>query len=104
MCQDFKSDLKKAKQRALHLLIRHGIRYGEGAAEKCQRMSERVESIAQQPVYLEKVKKLRAFKGEAAIIALSFIEKASELSRFLRAAQFMAFLDPVPCEHSSGEK
>jgi transposase len=138
LSEDFKSDLRKAKQRLLHFLLRHRMCYTEGTnwtekhlawirglkfdsaiaretlneylchivdlKEKCQRIAERIEQIAGEPRYKEKVKRLKVFKGVETLIALSFIVEVADFRRFSRAEQFMAFLGLVPSEHSSGGK
>jgi transposase len=72
--------------------------------ERCARVSERVEQIAQQDRYAEQVATLKAFKGVETLIALSFVVEIADFRRFATADQFMAFLGLVPCERSSGGK
>ena len=138
MYEDVKDDLKRAKQRVLHFLLRHGIRYTESGnwtaghrrwlrtlqmehpiaqgtleeylayvselEESCQRIAARIEQIALEEKYAEPVAQLKAFKGIATLIALSFIVEIGDFRRFATAQQFMAFLGLVPSEYSSGSK
>ena len=138
MHEDLKSDLKKAKQRTLHFLLRHGLRYTEGnnwtgkhrawlksvelgeptaqetlveylchisdLEEKCARIKGRIEEIAEEPKYRERVSALKAFKGIETLIGLSLVAEIGDFRRFARAQQFMAFLGLVPSERSSGGK
>lgn len=138
MYEDIKGDLKRAKQRTLHFLLRRGLRYTAGGnwtggyrrwvlsiemdqpteqetldeyyarvtelEEHCQRMAARIEELACDERYAEPVRELKAFKGIATLIALSFIVEIGDFRRFATAEQFMAFLGLVPSEHSSGSK
>ena len=138
MYDDMKGDLKKAKQRVLHFLLRHGIRYRDSRnwtgkhrawlksleldepiaqetlaeylchisdlEEKCARIKQRIEEIAEGPEYQEPVRALKAFKGVETLIGLSLVTEVGDFRRFSRAEQFMAFLGLVPSEHSSGGK
>lgn len=138
MHEDMKSDLKKAKQRVLHFLLRHGIRYRDGRnwtakhrawlksvdlgapiaqetlmeylchisdlEEKCARMKERTEQVAEEPQYRQPVRVLKAFKGIETLIGISLVTEVGDFRRFSRAEQFMAFVGLVPSEHSSGGK
>lgn len=138
MYEDTKGDLKKAKQRVLHFLLRHGIRYrdstnwtgkhrawlktlqlGEPIAqetlmeylyhigeleEKCARMKQRMEEIAQESKYELPVRTLKAFKGIQTLIGVSLAAEVGDFRRFTDAEQFMAYLGLVPSEHSSGGK
>ena len=70
--------------------------------ESCQRIAARIEQIALEERYAEPVAQLKAFKGIATLIALSFIVEIGDFRRFATAQQFMAFLGLVPSEHSSG--
>lgn len=139
MYEDAKDDLKRAKQRVRHFLLRRDIRYEAGKSswtqkyyrwlgslsfdlpfdqetfteyyeevkrldEKRVRIKQRVEQIAQEDQYVEKVKRLCAFKGIATLIALTIVVEIGDFKRFASAKQFMAFLGLVPSEHSSGGK
>ena len=70
--------------------------------ESCQRLVARIEQIALEERYAEPVAQLKAFKGIATLIALSFIVEIGDFRRFATAQQFMAFLGLVPSEYSSG--
>jgi transposase len=138
MFEDTKTDLKKAKQRLLHFLLRRGLRYQEGnnwtekhkawirslemehtidqetlseylsqigdLEERCHRITSRIEEIAGEEVYRDRVATLKAFKGIETLIALSFVVEIGDFRRFAAAEQFMAFLGLVPSEHTSGNK
>ena len=72
--------------------------------EKCQRIAARIEEIAEEQEYRDRVAGLKAFKGIATLIALSLVVEIGDFRRFSAAEQFMAFLGLVPSERSSGEK
>jgi transposase len=72
--------------------------------EACQRIEARIEQIALEERYAEPVARLKAFKGIATLIALSFVVEIGDFLRFATAQQFMAFLGLVPSEYSSGNK
>ncbi len=72
--------------------------------EKCLRIQERIEALAEGPRYAEPVRVLKGFKGVQTLTALSLVAEVGDFQRFGRAEQFMAFLGLVPAEHSSGGK
>ena len=77
--------------------------YGiKGLEEKLRMMDKRIEEIALSEPYVERVKKLRCFKGVEYLTALSIICEVGDFKRFQNAAAFMAFLGLVPGEYSSG--
>ena len=75
----------------------------EQLAEKVSRFDARIEEIAQQEEYRERVNRLVCFKGVRTHTALSFIVEIGDFKRFPTAGQFAAFLGLVPGEHSSGD-
>ena len=137
MCNDFRSDLKKQKQRLLQFLLRLGKKYDKGywtgahhqwlkslrfdeemhkitfmsyytaileQEAKILLIKEKIEEIAAESAYAEKVSKLRCFKGVETLTALTFVVEIGDFRRFRKAHEFMAYLGLVPSEHSSGEK
>jgi transposase len=68
------------------------------------RMEKRIETIAQQGEYREKVQKLRAFRGIDYLTALALICEIGDFRRFPSAGAFMSFLGLVPSEFSSGNR
>ncbi|MDA3822444.1 MAG: IS110 family transposase [Bacteroidales bacterium] len=137
MCNDFRSDLKRQKQRLLQFLLRLGIKYDKsywtGAHRtwlkslqleqemhqstfnsyytaileqeaRIELIKEKIEEIATEKAYAERVSKLRCFKGVETLTALTFVVEIGDFRRFGKAHEFMAYLGLVPSEHSSGEK
>jgi len=72
--------------------------------EKIAKLKEKIEEIATEARYTEKVSKLRCFKGIDTLTALSFVSEIGDFRRFRKAAEFMAYMGLVPSEYSSGDK
>ena len=75
----------------------------EQLAHKVERFDKRIEELANQDAYRERVNQLICFKGVKTHTALSFIVEIGDFKRFPTAGQFASFLGLVPGEHSSGE-
>lgn len=71
---------------------------------KIERFDLRLEELASQEEYQEKVKKLCCFLGIKLQTALSLIVGTGDFSRFARGNTYAAFLKLAPGKHSSGEK
>ena len=71
---------------------------------KCAEVARVAELFAEEERYREPVKTLCAFKGIRTLTALTFVCEIGDFRRFAIAGQFMAFLDMVPSERSSGDK
>ncbi len=71
---------------------------------KVDRYDGKIEEIAAQEAYREKVAKLRCFRGIETHTALSLITEIGDFTRFTTAPQFSAFLGLVPSEDSSGKR
>jgi len=72
--------------------------------EKIEKLKEKIAEIAAEARYVEKVSKLRCFKGIDTLTALTFISEIGDFRRFRKAAEFMAYMGLVPSEYSSGDK
>ncbi len=72
-------------------------------SDKLERLDQRIEELAKQKDYAEKVKKLICFKGIKVHTALSFLVEVGDFQRFPTAPQFAAFLGLVPGENSSSD-
>jgi transposase len=77
--------------------------YDEQTA-KLERFDRRIEEIASQEKYYEKVKKLRCFLGIKTHIALSLIVETGDFERFAKGNIYAAYLGLAPGERSSGDK
>ncbi len=71
--------------------------------EKIERLQEKIEEIAAEDRYKERVSRLRCFKGIETLTALTFVCEIGDFRRFKKAESFMAYLGLVPSEYSSGE-
>jgi transposase len=74
----------------------------EDLTGRIKRMEERIEEVAQQPEYREKVQKLRAFRGIDYLTALALVCEIGDFRRFPSAGAFMSYLGLVPSEFSRG--
>ena len=77
--------------------------YDEQTA-KIERFDKRIEEIAEQERYLEKVKRLGGFLGIKTHTALSLVVETGDFARFVKGNTYAAFLGLVPGENSSGDK
>lgn len=71
--------------------------------EKILRYDQRIEEIASQKEYQEKVQKLRCFLGIKTHTALSLLVETGDFSRFAKGNIYGAYLGLAPGEHSSAE-
>ncbi len=76
--------------------------YGELTA-KIERYDKRIEELASQEEYKEKVRKLECFLGIQTHTALSLIVETGDFNRFSKGNIYAAYLGLAPGEHSSGE-
>ena len=77
--------------------------YDEQTA-KIERFDARIEEIASQARYSEKVKKLECFLGIQTHTALSLIVETGDFNRFAKGNIYAAYLGLAPGEFSSAEK
>ena len=75
----------------------------EEQAAKIERFDARIEEIASQDEYTEKVKKLGCFLGIKTHTALSLIVETGDFNRFSKGNIYAAYLGLAPGEHSSSE-
>ena len=71
---------------------------------KIERLDQRIEELAAQSRYQEKVKRLGCFLGIKTHTALSLIVETGDFSRFSKGNTYAAYLGLAPGEHSSGPK
>ena len=69
---------------------------------KIQRIDERIEELAEDEEYRDKVRKLKCFIGIKTQTALSVIVETGDFNRFADAQQYSSFIGLVPGENSSG--
>lgn len=80
------------------------LRHLDYLSENIKRIDGRIEEIATEQRYREKVGQLMTLKGIGTFTALSLISEVSDFRRFASPTEFMSYLGLVPSEHSSGEK
>ena len=97
--------LKKLELAALYreVLDEYMASYEEYVA-KIERFDQRIEELASQERYAEKVKKLGCFLGIKTHTALSLIVETGDFERFAKGNIYAAFLGLAPGEDSSGPK
>ena len=76
----------------------------EGLTAKIERFDARIEEIAAQTEYAEKVKKLGCFLGIQTHTALSLMVETGDFTRFAKGNVYAAYLGMAPGEHSSAVK
>ena len=76
----------------------------EAQEAKIERFDTRIEEIASQTEYADKVKKLGCFLGIRTHTALSLIVETGDFQRFAKGNVYAAYLGLAPGEHSSAEK
>lgn len=77
--------------------------YDEQTA-KIERFDQRIEELASQERYQEKVKRLGCFLGIKTHTALSLIVETGDFERFAKGNTYAAYLGLAPGENSSNEK
>ena len=102
-----KTHLKWLRALELPELIREALNeylatYDELTA-KIDRYDKRIQEIAAQSEYQEKVKKLECFLGIKTHTALSLIVETGDFIRFRKGNIYAAYLGLAPGEHSSAE-
>ena len=70
---------------------------------RLENIDKKIEEIALEDRYRDKVKRLICFKGVKTITALSSIVEVGDFNRFKSASSYSAYLGLVPGEHSSGD-
>ena len=75
----------------------------EELTDKIKRYDQRIEELAAQKKYAEKVKRLGCFLGIKTHTALSLIVETGDFSRFAKGNVYAAYLGLTPGENSSGE-
>jgi len=75
----------------------------EYLTDKLARLDARIEELASDERYVEKVKKLSCLIGVKAHTALSVVVEVGDFERFAKAERFAAYLGLVPSEDSSGD-
>ena len=76
----------------------------EEQTAKIERFDARIDEIASQADYADKVKKLGCFLGIKTHTALSLIVETGDFTRFAKGNVYAAYLGLAPGEHSSAEK
>jgi transposase len=94
----------KLEQRMEQLTLEEYIDEIRRLEDKLGRIAKIIEETAEQPIYAEKVRKLRTFRGIDYLTALSLLVEIGDFKRFPNAEAFMSYLGLVPCETSSGKK
>lgn len=95
--------LRKLELSALHreTLDEYLATY-DGLTAKIERYDQRIEELAAQEQYVEKVKKLGCFLGIKTHTALSLVVETGDFSRFAKGNIYAAYLGLAPGENSSG--
>ena len=75
----------------------------EEQTAKIERFDKRIEEIAGQERYQEKVKRLGCFQGIRTHTALSLIVETGDFTRFAKGNTYAAYLGLAPGEHSSAD-
>ena len=76
----------------------------EEATSKVERFDARIEELAAQEQYQEKVKRLGCLLGIQTHTALSLIVETGDFHRFAKGNTYAAYLGMAPGENSSGDK
>ena len=76
----------------------------EQGEERVRALESRLEEIAQEDSYRERVGWLRCFRGIDTVTAMTILAELHDFRRFDDPRRLMSYLGLVPSEHSSGEK
>lgn len=72
--------------------------------EKVDRYNQKIEELAAQDAYRDRVSRLCCFRGIETHTALSLVSEIGDFSRFANPQHFSSFLGLVPGENSSGQR
>lgn len=72
--------------------------------DKIERLDQRIEELASDKIYQEKVKKLICLLGVKTLTALSIIVEVGDFARFSKPEKLASYIGLVPSEDSSGGK
>ena len=86
----------------LHETLQEYLILYHQAAEKVETYDKRIEELAKQEAYADKVKKLSCFIGIKTHTALALIVETGDFARFAKAQNYSSYLGLVPGEDSSG--
>ena len=76
----------------------------EQLEERCKRLDDKLEAVAQSEPYREQVGWLCCLRGVKTVTAITLLSELHGFERFESPRQLMAYLGLVPSEHSSGER
>ena len=76
----------------------------EQLTEKITRLDQRIEELASEEPYKEKVARLSCFIGVKTATALAVLTEVGDFKRFASAPQFASYIGLTPGEDSSGDK
>jgi transposase len=93
--------LKREEAQSIHIQYLSHI---ENLIERIKRMEKRIEAVAREGDYAERVQKLRAFRGIDYLTALALVCETGDFRRFPRAGAFMSYPGLVPSEFSDGSR
>ena len=85
-----------------HQLTDHGVKCIIYLTDKLERLDARIEELARNERYGERVRRLGCFIGIKPHTALSLLVEVGDFRRFEKAPNFAGFLGLVPGEDSSG--
>ena len=71
--------------------------------DRIEQFDRRIEEMASEEAYAEKVKKLRCFLGIETVTAVALVVETGDFSRFRKGNIYAAYLGLVPGENSSGD-
>ena len=71
--------------------------------DKLERLDKRIEELASNETYKEKVSKLSCFIGVKAVTALAIVTEVGDFNRFVSARQFSSYLGLTPGENTSAD-
>ena len=71
--------------------------------DKLERLDKRIEELASNETYKEKVSKLSCFIGVKAVTALAIVTEVGDFNRFVSAQQFSSYLGLTPGENTSAD-
>ncbi|OGR93353.1 MAG: hypothetical protein A2992_06100 [Elusimicrobia bacterium RIFCSPLOWO2_01_FULL_59_12] len=80
------------------------VRHVDEADERLAELDDRVDDLAQQPMYQVPVRYLRCLKGIDTLSAMTLAAEIQDFERFQRAPSFMAYTGLVTSEYSSGQR
>ena len=88
----------------LQMVFEEWVRAVEQSQEQLKTFDAKLDEIAQQPEYADKVSRYKTLRGIQTVTAMTIVSEVWDMHAYVKAPQFMASTGLVSSEYSTGEK